>query len=259
MENRTQAKHFYRCFTFFILLLAACSALQTEAPPPTPQPIKVAMPPELQPLREALYTCAAVQPHIALIVDEAPALSAFDRDADLSLRLSIPPEGSWYAAPLAWEKISVILHPSNPVRSLDLESLHALFTGQILNWAEAGGEDQDVQVWVLSPDHTTRLVFDAAILQKTPVIPDARVAPDPKIMQDAVANDTGAIGYLPGGWLTSQMHAVALSNTLEAGLRLPVLGLAPMEPQGVLREFFLCLQIGEGQAEILGHYQAYKQ
>ncbi len=48
------------------------------------------------------------------------------------------------ATVLAYDGIAVIVHPENPVNDLDLETLAKLYTGEITNWSEVGGDDAEI-------------------------------------------------------------------------------------------------------------------
>ena len=45
---------------------------------------------------------------------------------------------------LAYDGIAVIVNPENPVSDLTLEQIAAIYTGQITNWSEIGGNDADI-------------------------------------------------------------------------------------------------------------------
>ena len=45
---------------------------------------------------------------------------------------------------LAYDGIAVIVNPENPVTDLDLETIAAIYTGEITNWSEVGGADGEI-------------------------------------------------------------------------------------------------------------------
>lgn len=45
---------------------------------------------------------------------------------------------------LAYDGIAVIVNPENPIDDLDLETLAAIYTGEITNWSEIGGKDAQI-------------------------------------------------------------------------------------------------------------------
>ncbi|RMG52096.1 MAG: hypothetical protein D6717_12280, partial [Gammaproteobacteria bacterium] len=49
--------------------------------------------------------------------------------------------------PVAWDALVVITHKDNPVDSITLKQLRAVFLGQISNWKELGGDDAPIEVY----------------------------------------------------------------------------------------------------------------
>lgn len=45
---------------------------------------------------------------------------------------------------LAYDGIAVIVNPSNPISDLDIEDVAAIYTGEIKNWSELGGDDAEI-------------------------------------------------------------------------------------------------------------------
>lgn len=45
---------------------------------------------------------------------------------------------------LAYDGIAVIVNPENPVEELDLETLARIYTGEVTNWKEVGGNDEEI-------------------------------------------------------------------------------------------------------------------
>ena len=45
---------------------------------------------------------------------------------------------------LAYDGIAVIVHPDNPVSDLDVETIAKIYTGEITNWKDVGGNDAQI-------------------------------------------------------------------------------------------------------------------
>lgn len=45
---------------------------------------------------------------------------------------------------LAYDGIAVIVHPDNPVNDLDVDTIAKIYTGEITNWSELGGNDAQI-------------------------------------------------------------------------------------------------------------------
>jgi hypothetical protein len=239
----------------FILLLASCTGTQTPNPLPTLQPLSIAMTPAVGPLQGAVHRCAVTQPEVALVLSELPPANLEKAKADLALRFGEPSKITGYATSVAWDKIAIIVHPDNPLRGFDQSRLRELFTGQVYNWAVVGGPERAVQVWTFPENDDARQVFDRAIMTSGSLSSEAMLASDPAQMIREIAGNPGAIGYVPGAWLTDQVRALELAPDLRTALRQPVLALAAAEPQGVVRRFLSCLQSGAGQEELRKIYQ----
>jgi hypothetical protein len=238
----------------FILLLAGCTGTQIPTPLPTLQPLTIALSPAVWPMQAAVHRCAVAQPEIALVLSELPVTFFEKANSDLALRFGEPVKSSGYAASVAQEKIAIIVHPGNPIKALDQSQLRKLFTGQVVFWGAVGGPDQAVQVWTFPENDDARQVFDSAILADGTLASEAMLASDPSQMIHEIAANPGAIGYVPGAWLTDQVRALELAPDLHLVLRQPVLALATAEPQGAVHRFLACLQSGAGQEELRKTY-----
>ncbi len=47
---------------------------------------------------------------------------------------------------LAYDGIAIIVHPDNALTDIDLETISKIYTGEITNWKELGGEDSEIVV-----------------------------------------------------------------------------------------------------------------
>ncbi len=45
---------------------------------------------------------------------------------------------------LAYDGIAVIVHPDNPVSDLDVDTIAKIYTGEITNWKDIGGQDAEI-------------------------------------------------------------------------------------------------------------------
>jgi len=241
-----------------IIIMMGCNQPPSTPPPPTPQPIFVAYPPSLKPLTIPLHNCAVEHPELALFVAETPSPSLSVGDAHIVLWLGHTLESGDFITPLAWERLYVILHPGNPLSRLSAMQLTGLFSGQISNWSELGGDDLVVEVWVYPPENDVRALFVSAGMDGKPFSSQARLAPDPAAMLEIVSSHPAAIGFLPGAWLTSQVKSVRLPRSLEVALRQPVLALSSSEPQGPAWALLLCLQSSQGQAVLADLYEPWE-
>ena len=45
---------------------------------------------------------------------------------------------------LAYDGIAIVVNPENPVNGLDLETVASIYTGEITNWKDVGGNDAEI-------------------------------------------------------------------------------------------------------------------
>ena len=55
--------------------------------------------------------------------------------------------------------IAVVVHPSNPVSELTLDQIGDIFSGNITNWGQVGGEDEEIVVYTRDGASGTYVLF----------------------------------------------------------------------------------------------------
>lgn len=248
-----------------LAVLTGCAArpnpTPNAAPMPTPEPISVALSPVVgESGRYILRTCAWGLPQIVLLTEEAPSLYPDVSGVDLTLWWGIPneypalSEPGLVAVPLGEESVSLVVHIDNPISTLNIQDLRAIYTAQVRDWAEISSKDLpdanaqgEIQVWAYPSAHPLRHVFDQAILPHAGLTAYAQLAPSPTAMLQAIQENPAAIGYLPGSFpLTgTRVKKIPLqpeAEGVQSQLRLPILGILPGEPEGNLASLVHCLQ-----------------
>lgn len=213
-----------------LLLLTACSPspVAEEKAEATPQLLPVYIAPAAEERIPQLYRCAE-RTQVGL-VQRTPSL----RDARIALRVGAGDDKIAY--PIGEVEIGLFANADNPVEALSREEALALYTGKIGNWAEVGGDDAPVRLWVYDQDDDLQHAFNESVLGQNPLSTLARQAPNPRAMRDAIANDAHALGILPKSQADSRLRPLySLEN-------LPVLVILQEEPQENLLSLIICLQ-----------------
>lgn len=92
-------------------------------------------------------------------------------------------------------RIVFAIHPSNPVRELDLEKVAAILSGQILNWREVGGPDLPIRVVATQDGGGTVVAVRSQVLGGRPIVaPDAIRLESATHVIKVVEQMPGAIG-----------------------------------------------------------------
>lgn len=68
------------------------------------------------------------------------------------------------AYPIGYSKISFVVHPSNPVKSLTEEQVAGILAGRITNWREVGGANKPIQLVIEKPGQGTRSTIEHLLM-----------------------------------------------------------------------------------------------
>ena len=117
---------------------------------------------------------------------------------------------------LAYDGIAVIVNPENPVSGLSLEQIAAIYTGQITNWSEVGGNDAEIVLIGREAGSGTRSGFEELTGTEDACQYRQELTSTGDVIT-AVAGNPGAIGYA---------SVASVKDTVKA---LTVDGVAPTE------------------------------
>jgi phosphate transport system substrate-binding protein len=217
----------------------------------------------LRPLEEGLHACASANPEIALFLEEKSASSLELLEDKLSFRLGQPLPSLSFEAPIGAEQIIIILNQGNPITNLSSQDINDLFSGKIMNWQEINGINRSVQIWIYPEGDDVGSIFDAVVFHGYIRSAETQIAPDPQAMLEAVAEDVGAIGYLPKAWMATSQNAqlvkqAKIDDGLMEMLHQPILALSTGRPGPAEETLLACLQGGQGQKAIIDLYEPWQ-
>ena len=112
------------------------------------------------------------------------------------------------------DRIVVITHKDNPVRTLTADQLRGIFSGRIENWKEVGGVDAPVMiVWgTLMQDDNA--IFQERILRGDALSSDILDTTTATEVRANVAANPNAIGIGPGGIVDESITTPAIPELL---------------------------------------------
>ncbi len=232
-----------------LLILSACGSAGVSTPAPTPQAINVIYPSALQPWADAITGCSSADPLVAVYFLPSGIVDPNVGPNDIVLQLGSPDLSGdgIYLSQVGWEQVVVVINSENPLSQLSKDELKSIFSGETTSFDLSSG--QPFQVWVLPEEEPTRFIFDQVVMQNQLTSMEAMLAPDPGAMLEAVSQNSNAIGYLPGSFLTSgepsftsKLKVVQLESSLKDLLHQPVIAITQGEPEGLLRNLLVCLE-----------------
>ena len=153
--------------------------------------------------------------------------------ADLLLAAEPAPEvlteledgGRWKLSPFAMDALVFVVNKNNPVESLTIDQVQQIYTGQITNWSEVGGEDLEIVPFQRNAEAGSQTMFEKLVMAGLPLMdpPISWTADSMSGLLEAVRsydNSPSAIGY------TVYYYA----NDMEMAKGLKVLAIDGVEP-----------------------------
>lgn len=112
---------------------------------------------------------------------------------------------------IAYDALSVVVNPSNPVKQLTREQLEGIFTGKIKNWKEVGGADEQIVPYSRETSSGTYEFFKEHVLDKKNYAPGILMMPATGSIVQSVSQTKGAIGYIGLAYETKGVKSLAVS------------------------------------------------
>ncbi len=122
------------------------------------------------------------------------AVSAESCDIGLSSRALKDTETGLTGTIVALDGIAIIVNAENPVKDLTVEQIAAIFTGEITNWSELGGEDLEIACIGREAGSGTRDGFESITGTADACVLSQELTSTGAVIE-AVKNSPNAIGY----------------------------------------------------------------
>lgn len=163
--------------------------------------------------------------------------------------------------------IAVVVNPANPVQNLTKEQVQKIFLGEIKNWKEVGGNDEEILVVSRESGSGTRGAFEEILKVEKEVegkkvsglVENALQAEGTGAVKANVASKANSIGYVSLGYIddtikTLQVEGVdATAENIVSGtypVARPFVLVTKGEVSPVDQAFLDFVMSSEGQAEV---------
>ena len=180
-----------------------------------------------------------------------------------------------YEIQVATDALSVVVHPSNPVSELTIVQLSAIYTGEITNWNEVGGNDAEIVAIARDTTSGTHVFFKEHVVQMQGLPTedksleyggDVLMLPSTEEGVSQVASNPNAIFYPGLGYVTEEVKPLAIKQTADSTGVLPSVqtaldGTYPIarpllfytngEPTGAIKDFIDYCLSSEGQEKVI--------
>jgi phosphate transport system substrate-binding protein len=132
------------------------------------------------------------------------------------LRESQPdlPYGRLRSFAIATVSSAIIVHPTNPIKTIELSALRKVLLGEIVNWRELGGDDRPIRVVAIRPGGGVLATVEAKVLGAARHIsaPDAIRVPVGTQVVKVVEQEEGAIGLTQLSMIRNRHVAEMIPN-----------------------------------------------
>lgn len=195
-----------------LLLMLPIWAGCTTAAVATPRPVLItiagstAMHPVLQELTDAF---TQRYPNVIFTIGGGGSTLGEEQIAagriNLAASTLFPPESApsgtarLVRIPIGVDGLALIVHAGNPTSDLTLEQLRRIYSGDILDWAEVGGDAGEIELVSREDGSGSRRLFEERVMQGEAVSLAAVVMPTSHDVVDYVAKTPLAIGYVSRG------------------------------------------------------------
>jgi phosphate transport system substrate-binding protein len=112
---------------------------------------------------------------------------------------------------IAVDALAVVVHPENKVAQLTREQLEKIFTGEITNWKDVGGEDATIVVYSRENSSGTYEFFKEHVMDKKNYASSVLNMPATGAIVQSISQTKGAIGYIGLAYMTPEIKALLVS------------------------------------------------
>ncbi|MEH7387504.1 phosphate ABC transporter substrate-binding protein [Bacillus sp. JJ1521] len=117
---------------------------------------------------------------------------------------------------IAYDGIVVVTHPSNNVKNLTIEQVKAIFTGEVTNWKELGGDDLEIVVVSREDGSGSRDAFQEIVgYSSGELVKSSIIASGNGNIKTTVAGNKHAVGFISFEYIDSSISTIDI-NGVEA-------------------------------------------
>lgn len=113
---------------------------------------------------------------------------------------------------LGKEGIVIGVNNENKIDDLSIDDIRKIFSGEITNWKEIGGDDKEIHLIVREDGSGTRDAFDSLVMKDSEVKKDAIVQSSTESVKQAVSSDPNAIGYVSLAHMSDDIKGISVEG-----------------------------------------------
>jgi len=146
---------------------------------------------------------------------------------------------------IARDAIAVIVHPQNPVSELTLEQISAIYSGEINNWNQLGGEERPIVRLSRETNSGTHVYFLENVIRlgdkenKTLFSTDTLLLPSSEGIINELRSNPNAIGYDGLGYVPKDLKMIAIATEPGAKAVLPSIATVNDKTYPIARDLYM--------------------
>ena len=113
---------------------------------------------------------------------------------------------------IAYDGVAVVVNPANGVENLTVEQVRAIYKGEITNWSEVGGENNEIVVVSREDGSGTRGAFEEIVGYEGELTSKALIAEGNGNVQTTVATNPQAIGFISFSTIDSTIKPLKIND-----------------------------------------------
>ncbi|MFE8698778.1 phosphate ABC transporter substrate-binding protein [Cytobacillus sp. FJAT-53684] len=114
---------------------------------------------------------------------------------------------------IAYDGIVVVTHPSNKVNNLTLDQVKQIFTGEVTNWSQLGGDDLEIVVVSREDGSGSRDAFQEIVGYRSgELIRNAIIASGNGNIKTTVATNKHAVGFISFEYIDDSISTIQIDG-----------------------------------------------
>lgn len=116
---------------------------------------------------------------------------------------------------IAYDGIVVVTHPTNKVKNLTMEQVKQIFTGEVTNWKELGGDDMEIVVVSREDGSGSRDAFQEIVdYSSGELVRTAIIASGNGNIKTTVANNKHAVGFISFEYIDESISTIDINGVV---------------------------------------------
>ena len=146
---------------------------------------------------------------------------------------------------IARDAIAVIVNSENPVSELTLQQISDIYSGEITNWSEVGGEDRPIVKLSRETNSGTHVYFLETVLRlgnsddETLFSMDTLLLPSSEGIISEVRQNPNAIGYDGLGYVPDDVKMIAIAKEAGGEYVLPSIATVNDKTYAIARDLYM--------------------